>query len=152
VAEHALLKRLELNSSIRRIILCLDHGAVDNLLEDRLPALSRNCRRELRLGREDAACAVLEDMAALSLFAAAREYRQLGEAASPDALAEQLHASFQHHENRSALSGRADYITAALAAALKLSGIASPFKIAIQSCPPYKKRSTVTLLFSSRTT
>jgi hypothetical protein len=192
VSEHALLKRLELNPGIRRIILCLDYdaagieaaGRLEGLLrekgytqtkqllpehkdwneslkaehglkaqpaeehpqtaaaeklcarlsataaalpqsakpEDRLPALSQNYRRELRLGREDAACTVLEDMAALSLFAATREYRQLGEAASPDALAEQLRASFRPHENRSALLSRSHDITTALATALELSG------------------------------
>jgi hypothetical protein len=90
--------------------------------EDRLSALLQDCRRALRRGRREEACALMEDMAVMALFAAAREYRHLGKSASSDALAEQLRASFRPHENRSGLSSRADEIAGMLAAALKFSG------------------------------
>jgi hypothetical protein len=89
--------------------------------EDKLPALLQNYRRELRREQPGKACAILEDMAALSLFAASREYRQLGGPVSPDALVEQLRSSFQPHENRSGLSNRNHEIATTLTAALKLT-------------------------------
>jgi hypothetical protein len=95
--------------------------------EDKLPALAQNYRRETqrdpwgRRERWEQARSILEDMAALALFAAAREYWHIGRDASPEALAKDLRASFRPHENRSALSDRDREIAADLTAAQKLA-------------------------------
>ncbi len=188
VAEHAMVKMLEINPNLQDVVLCLDHdeagieaagrltekladrgyGQVsvlqptnkdwnedirakhgletvpaeehpqlffcapvcdriawlfselpkNSVPEQRLPVLLQGFQNHLRRGRFDDALASVEDMAALALFAAAREYRQMGRNVAPGDLSAMLQAGFKPHQNRGKLHSRAEQITTALRAAL----------------------------------
>ena len=68
--------------------------------ENRLPDLLREFKKHIQGNNLDRALAYAEDMAALSLHAAAREYRQMGRTLSSDELSAMLQAMFKPHQNR----------------------------------------------------
>jgi len=190
VAEHAMLKMLELHPHLREVALCLDHdeagieaaGRLTEILaekgygqaaplrsrhkdwnedikaghglpaipaeehpqvilcapvceriaglsailpktsdpEKRLPDLLRDFKSHLHWGRFEKAAECMEDMASLSLFAAAREYRQMDRSMSPGELLAMLQDSFRPHQNRGKIHNRADELAIRLQAALSL--------------------------------
>jgi hypothetical protein len=88
--------------------------------ETQLPCLLERFKSRLHWGRSEEACECAEDMAALSLFAAAREYRQTGRNLSPGELSIILRDRFKPHQNRSRLPNRAAELALSLQAALSL--------------------------------
>jgi hypothetical protein len=90
--------------------------------EDKLPSLLRCHILTARLGPWEKVSAILEDMAALALFAAAREYRQMGRDVLPAVLADDLLGAFHPRDNWDNSRGRADEIAMKLTAALRLLG------------------------------
>jgi hypothetical protein len=188
VAEHAMLKTLELHPQLREVSLCLDHdetgieaagrlagilaergynqvsllqpthkdwnedikagygldalpamehpqlvlcpevcGRIAGLmaqlpknaaLERRLPNLFQSFKHKINIGRLEKAFECLEDMAAFSLDAAAREYRQVGKDLSTGELAVMLQDSFKPHQNRGSMQNRISELSHTLQAAL----------------------------------
>jgi len=88
--------------------------------EKQLPDLLQRFRGHLHWGRFEQASQCMEDMAALSLFAAAREYRQMGKNKSPGELSAMLQNSFKPHQNRGKVHNRAGDLAGGLQAALSL--------------------------------
>jgi hypothetical protein len=80
----------------------------------------------LHWGRFEEALGCMEDMAALSLFAAAREYRQIGSILSSGELSAMLQQSFKPHQNRGNIQNRADELTLGLQVALSLKQAEGP--------------------------
>jgi len=199
IAEHAMLKTLELNPHLQEVTLCLDHdeagteavgrltdilaekgyhqvkhlqpqykdwnedikaghgfpampaeehpqlvmfGSVCNRItrvlgtlpkstdpEKQIPDLMQRFNGHLHRGRFEKANLCLEDMAALSLFIAAREYRQMGNNLSSSELSDMLQGNYKPYQNRSSIHNSAAELTLKLQAALSLQqaeGLRSP--------------------------
>jgi hypothetical protein len=88
--------------------------------ETELPGLLRRFNAHLRKGGFEKAFACTEDMAALSLFAATREYRQMGRRPSPGDLSSGLQDRFRPHQNRGGIQNRAAELAQGLQTALSL--------------------------------
>jgi len=190
VAEHAMLKTLELHPHLQEVVLCLDHdeagieaaGRLTEILAEKgydkvgtlwsqhkdwnedikarhgqdaipaeehpqlllcapvcdgiaevmeripqnidpdkwLPDLLHRFKSHLHWGRFEKAHEAMEDMGALSLFMAAREYRQMGRNLSPGELSAMLQDSFRPHQNRGKIQNRVGELSHKAQAALSM--------------------------------
>ena len=83
--------------------------------------LLRSYRENLRSGRSGQATECLETIAALSMYEAARQYRQMEISVSREERSDMLRARFHPHHNRSKVSSRTDEIASSIQSALALA-------------------------------
>jgi len=199
VAEHAMLKTLELNPHLQEIVLCLDHdepgieaaGRLTEILAEKgysqvgtlwskykdwnedikanhgmdaipaeehpqlllcgpvcdriaevmeriprdtdpdrwLPDLFHRFKSHLHWGRFEKADACMDDASALSLFMAAREYRQMGRTLSAVELSAMMQNSFNPHQNRGKIQNRVTELSVkaqAILATRRADGLRTP--------------------------
>lgn len=88
--------------------------------EKQIPNLLQQFKGHLHWGRYERAFECIEHAASLSLFMAAREYRQMGRNLSPDDLTAMLQDSFKPHQNRGKIQNRTTDLALALQVALSL--------------------------------
>ena len=97
--------------------------------EKQIPGLLQRFNNYLHWGKSKKAIECMEDMAALALSMAVREYRQMGKSLSPDDLSAVLQNNFKPHQNRGKILSRAADLTLTLQAAISLGqvdGLRSP--------------------------
>jgi hypothetical protein len=88
------------NPTCNRIVKMLESTPKSANPEKQLPDLLNKLKGHLHNGRFEKATSCLEDMAALSLFMVAREYRQMGKTLTNGALSDMLCKSYTPHQNR----------------------------------------------------
>ena len=85
-----------------------------------LPDLLQRFRGHLHWGRFEKAHECMEDAAALSLFMAAREYRQMGRTLSAEDLSAMMQTGFKPHQNRGKIQNRVTELSVKAQAALAM--------------------------------
>ena len=97
--------------------------------ERQIPDLLQRFKRHMHMGRFEEAFECMGDMAALSLFMAAREYRQMGRTLSAGELSAMMQNSFRPHQNRGKIQNRVAELSVKVQAALAMrraEGIRTP--------------------------
>jgi hypothetical protein len=102
--------------------LC-DESMNSGQLDRQLPNLLNQYRSDLHWGRFEKARERLEQMAALAMSAAMREYRQMGESVSSEKLTSRLRVEFKPHQNKGKLKNRTDEIGMKLKSVLGQSSV-----------------------------